>query len=108
MASTRSSELNGLVKLEVPLIVRLGHRRMTMREVVSFMPGTILELPKNAEEELDLLVNNQLIGRGLAVKVGENFGVRITSIGPDVAPSAPAPRGDEDRSAEEADFADQG
>ena len=30
---------------------------------------------------LDLLVNNKSIGRGAAVKVGENFGIKITGIG---------------------------
>lgn len=69
------------MRLEVPVIVRLGERSISLREVVGLVPGTILELPKNADEELDLLVNNQPVGKGLAVKVGENFGVRVTAIG---------------------------
>lgn len=69
------------MKLEVPVIVRLGERSMSLREVVGLVPGTILEIPKNADDELDLLINNQPVGKGLAVKVGENFGVRVTAIG---------------------------
>jgi flagellar motor switch protein FliN/FliY len=75
------ADVTSILKLEVPLIVRLGERQMTMAQVVSLVPGVIIELPKNADEELELLVNNKPLGTGLAVKVGENFGIRITHIG---------------------------
>lgn len=54
---------------------------MTVGEVMSMIPGTILELPKAADAELDLLVNNKVMGSGRAVKVGENFGIRISFVG---------------------------
>ena len=34
-----------------------------------------------ADEDLEVMVNNKPIGAGLAVKVGENFGVRVTYVG---------------------------
>src|SRR5882762_7206632 len=74
-------DLKAALRLEVPVIVRLGERAMSLGEVIGLAPGAIIELPKNAEEELDLLVNNKQIGAGTAVKVGENFGLRITYIG---------------------------
>ena len=75
------SELDRILRLEVPIIVRLGQQRLRTRDVVSLVPGAIIELNKTAEEELDLLVNNKQIGSGAAVKVGENFGLRVTYIG---------------------------
>lgn len=54
---------------------------MRVRDVVDLTPGSIVELPKTAEEDLEVLVNNKPIGFGTAVKVGENFGVRVTFIG---------------------------
>ena len=45
------------------------------------LPGAILELPKLADEELEILVNDKPIGLGRAVKVGENFGIRVCYIG---------------------------
>ena len=77
----RPSNLSQILRLDVPLVVRMGERAMNVAEVIAFAPGTIIELPKLADSELDLLVNNKQIGHGFAVKVGENFGVRITSIG---------------------------
>lgn len=73
--------VQAILKLQVPVIVQIGRRRMPVGEVASIMPGAIIELPKAADEELDLLVNNQQIGQGTAVKVGENFGIRISRLG---------------------------
>jgi len=75
-----SPNLQRILSLEVPLVVPLGERIMTVRDVTTLVPGAIIELPKTSEAELDLLANNKVIGRGLAVKVGENFGLRITQI----------------------------
>jgi flagellar motor switch protein FliN/FliY len=76
-----ASDLSAVLRLEVPVIVRLGGRSMSLTEVVALVPGSIVQLPKNADDELDLLINNKQIGTGAAVKVGENFGIRINYIG---------------------------
>ena len=69
--------------LEVPVIVLLAEKTMTVNQVMHLAPGTIIELPKSSEAKLDLLANNKVIGRGNAVKVGENFGLEVTEIGAD-------------------------
>ena len=76
-----ASDLKAVLRLEVPVIVRLGERQLSLTEVVALVPGSIIQLPKNADEELDLLISNKQIGTGAAVKVGENFGIRIKYIG---------------------------
>src|SRR5438552_4401927 len=78
---TEQPNLGQILKLEVPIVVRLGERILDVADVLGLVPGAIIELPKNAESELDLLVNNKAIGCGMAVKVGENFGLRLTYIG---------------------------
>lgn len=75
------AELEQILKLEVPIIVRLGTQTLAVRDVIALCPGSIIELTKHADDELDLLVNNKQIGNGAAVKVGENFGLRVTYIG---------------------------
>jgi len=75
------TDLQTLLKLRVPVIVQVGQRSMPLDDILALGPGAIVELTKSAEEELDLLVNNKQVGRGTAVKVGENFGIRITQIG---------------------------
>lgn len=73
--------VDSVKRLEVPIIVRLGERTMKLDAVLGLVPGSIIELPQHAEDELALLVHNKAIGLGQAVKVGENFGLRITFLG---------------------------
>lgn len=75
------ADLASILNLEVPLIVVIAQRDMPVREVMNLAPGAILELPKGAHDDLEVMVNNMPIGAGQAVKVGENFGVRITYVG---------------------------
>lgn len=74
-------DVHAILKLEVPVIVRLAHRKMKLSEVLNLQPGSMVDLPKLADEPLDLMVNNKLIGRGTAVKVGENFGLKVAAVG---------------------------
>jgi flagellar motor switch protein FliN/FliY len=73
-------DLRRVLKVEVPLIVRLAHRAIPVSRIIKWAPGSIIEFEKSADEPLDIMTNNTCIGFGSAVKVGENFGVRITSM----------------------------
>jgi flagellar motor switch protein FliN len=75
------AELNRLMKLEVPVIVKLAEKMLTMSEVLRLGVGSIIEFEKSNDEPLHLMINNKTIGIGEAVKVGENFGLRIRQIG---------------------------
>ncbi len=75
------SELRRILRLEVPVIVRLAERKLLLSEVMRLGVGAIIEFVKSSNEPLELLINNKTIGVGETVKVGENFGLRITRIG---------------------------
>jgi flagellar motor switch protein FliN len=74
-------ELDRILRLEVPLIVKLADRKMNLSEVMRLGTGAIIEFFKSSEQPLELLVNNKVIAVGEAVKIGENFGLRIRQIG---------------------------
>lgn len=76
-----SPTLPQVLCLDLPVVVRLGERLLHIKDFMGLRPGSIIELTKKADVELDLLINNKLIGYGQAVKVGENFGLRITYVG---------------------------
>lgn len=76
-----SGELRRILRLQVPVIVKLAERRLTMAEVMRLGTGAIVEFLKSSDEPLELLVNNKSIAVGEAVKVGENFGLKITQVG---------------------------
>jgi flagellar motor switch protein FliN/FliY len=79
--SAAQQELQRILHLQVPVIVKLAERRLAMSEVLRLGVGAIIEFSKANGEPLELLINNKAIGLGEAVKVGENFGLRITQIG---------------------------
>ena len=79
--SLSQAELHRILRLEVPVIVKLAERKLSMSEVLRLGVGAIIEFAKSSDEPLDLLINNKPIGVGEAVKVGENFGLRITQVG---------------------------
>ena len=74
-------ELRRILKLEVPVIVKLADRKLLLSEVMRLGVGAIIEFVKSSSEPLELLINNKVIGVGETVKVGENFGLRITRVG---------------------------
>jgi flagellar motor switch protein FliN/FliY len=76
-----TGELQRILRLEVPVIVQLAERSMALSAILNFSSGSIIEFDQPADSELDLMINNKCIGQGQAVKVGENFGLRVTHIG---------------------------
>jgi flagellar motor switch protein FliN/FliY len=75
------SELERLLSLQVPLIVKLAELNISLQEIMRLSPGAIIEFPKSSDEPLELMINNKTVAIGQAVKVGENFGLKITQIG---------------------------
>jgi flagellar motor switch protein FliN/FliY len=74
-------ELQRILRLTVPVIVKLAERKLSLQEVLRLGTGAIIEFMKSSDEPLELLINNKAIAVGETVKVGENFGLRITQIG---------------------------
>jgi flagellar motor switch protein FliN/FliY len=78
LQSPRAFDL--IMDVSMRVTVELGRSSMTVEEVLSLGPGSVVELNKLAGEPVDVLVNEQLIARGEVVVVDENFGVRVTEI----------------------------
>lgn len=74
-------DLTRILSIEVPIIVQLSQRTMPLSEILNLTTGSIIEFDKPADSELELRVNNKCVGSGQAVKVGENFGLRVVRIG---------------------------
>ena len=68
--------------IDVPLIVtlRFGQRTMRLREVLELNTGTLVELDRQVEEPVDLILDERVIARGEVVIVDGNYGLRVTEI----------------------------
>ncbi len=74
------TDLTRILRMRVPVIVRLAHRPMRIKDIMKLASGSIIEFDKAADGQLDLMINNEIIGHGQGVKVGENFGLRVLHI----------------------------
>lgn len=69
-----------LLKIQVPVVVTLARNRQPLGRIVELGPGSIIHFSKSCDEMLDLEVGGRYIASGEAVKVGDKFGLRVTSI----------------------------
>ena len=74
-------EIKRILGLCVPVSVVLAERDMPVESILRIASGTIIEFEVPFDSELTLQVANRSVGAGQAVKVGENFGLRVTRIG---------------------------
>lgn len=68
--------------MDVPLevTVELGRTSKSIKDILDFAPGTIIELDKLAGEPIDVLVNGKFVAKGEVVVIEESFGIRVTEI----------------------------
>ncbi len=66
------------VLLQVDVVV--GRARLPLRDLLSLAPGMVVELDRRADAPVEVTVNGRLVAQGEVVIVGEEYGVRITSV----------------------------
>jgi len=69
-----------LIDVYLPISIELGRTKMSIAEILSLGPGSVVELNKLAGEPVDVLVNNKIVAKGEVVVIDEYFGVRITQL----------------------------
>jgi len=69
-----------LLRITLPVVVTLARKREPLGRVVELGPGSIIQFDKSCEEMLELDVGGRSIATGEAVKVGDKFGLRISSM----------------------------
>ena len=69
-----------LLRIEVPVVVTLAEKRQPLGRIVELGPGSIIQFEKSCEDMLELSVVDCLVATGEAVKVGDKFGLRVTSV----------------------------
>jgi flagellar motor switch protein FliN len=69
-----------LLRVEVPVQVVLAASKQSIDSIVRLGPGSIIQLEKSCEEMLDVEVAGHRIAQGEVVKVGDKFGIRVTTI----------------------------
>jgi flagellar motor switch protein FliN/FliY len=69
-----------LLDVDLPVSISFGKTRLPMKEVLKLTTGSIVELDRDVNDPVEVLVNKRLIARGEVVVVEGNYGVRIQEI----------------------------
>ena len=82
--SLNSDEIKNIELIKdvtLPLRVRIGYKKMLLKDVLSMDIGSVIELDQLANDPLEILVGDKVIAIGEVVIVDGNFGIQITDIG---------------------------
>jgi len=76
----RQGNLELLMDVELAVMLRFGSRRASLREVLDLATGAVLELDREIQEPVDLVLNGRVIARGEVVVVDGNYGLRVIEV----------------------------
>ena len=75
-----ASNLDLVLDVELNVTLRFGQRLLTLREVLDLNTGSVIELDRQVEEPVELLLEGKVIARGEAVVIDGNYGLRVTDV----------------------------
>ncbi len=81
LSEEEMNNISLILDVKLPVKVRIGKKRMLLKDVLNMDIGSVIELNQLANDPLEILVDNHVIAEGEVVIVDGNFGVQITSIG---------------------------
>lgn len=71
---------NPILKVKATLTVRLGEVETSVGELMGAREHQVLRLDREFDAPVDLLLEGQVVARGILVAVGDSFGVRLTEL----------------------------
>lgn len=72
--------VHALRNVRVSVTVCIGSAELTVGELLGARAQQVLPLDRNVDQPVDVLVEGQVVARGMLVAVEERFGVRITEL----------------------------
>ncbi len=81
MSPEEISNIELIKDVRLPIRVRIGSKKMLLKDVLSMDIGSVIELDQLANDPLEILVGDKVIAMGEVVIVDGNFGVQIGEIG---------------------------
>lgn len=78
--SIQAAQLQRVVDVPLSVTLRFGERAMRLREVLELSTGSLVELNREVEEPVDLVLGDRVIARGEVVIIDGNYGLRIQEI----------------------------
>jgi flagellar motor switch protein FliN/FliY len=74
------TNLQLVMDVELNVSLRFGQCQLPLREVLDLASGSVIELDRDVDDPVELLLDGKVIARGEAVIVDGNYGLRVTEI----------------------------
>ena len=78
--ANRDANLNLVMDVELHVTLRFGKRQLSLREILDLGSGSVVELDRQVDEPVELILDGRVIARGEAVIIDGNYGVRVTEV----------------------------
>jgi flagellar motor switch protein FliN/FliY len=78
--AVHQSNLDLVLNVELNVTLRFGQRQLTLREILDLASGSVVELDRQVEEPVELILDGRVIARGEAVIIDGNYGMRVTQV----------------------------
>ncbi len=72
--------LSRLLDLQLPVSILLGRARISIREALKLMPGSVIELDRKVGDYVEIMVHGTIVAKGEIVSVKGNYAVRIKQV----------------------------
>jgi flagellar motor switch protein FliN len=73
-------ELRHFFNVPIRITVQLASCNMKVRDILQLQPSSIVDLPKSAGENVDILMNGRLIAFGEVMELEGSTGIRLTDL----------------------------
>jgi flagellar motor switch protein FliN len=80
VAEKTPDNLGLILDIDMPLTVRFGEATVSIDALCKMGPGSLVELSRQPDDPVDVLINGRLVARGEVVVVAGNYGVRVTQV----------------------------
>jgi flagellar motor switch protein FliN/FliY len=84
MIDSVMEEAKGFLDVPVQVTVQLANRNMKIKDILQLRQSSIVELPKSAGENVDVLMNNRMVAGGEVLEMEGTTGVRLTDFNVDL------------------------
>ena len=74
------SNLDLVLDVELPLVVRFGRTVLSLKALSGLGPGSIVDMGRSPDDPVELLVSDKVIAFGEVVIVDGSYGLRITDL----------------------------
>lgn len=76
----QSAAMEVLLDVHLPVSISFGQAQLRLKDVLKLTAGSVVELNRQPEEPVEVIVNDYVIARGEVVIVDGNYAVRIQEI----------------------------